>query len=231
MRSNNAMRIVTVTLAVLITFLLVGSTVASYADVTYYPSSWNGYKIYLSQAHIGGSDNIGCQNFSERQGSIDLSYEAAIGAGYNLVERGYKVRIGTGNYKENTTSSNSWGSNYHIPLHSNAPNESSQWDCVSPFDMDWPWSGTVVMYYSTSTHGKGMSESFRLRVGEWSSPGRGQDVKYYNNNLWEIKYTNAYAVYLESGFHTFKPDKDWILGEEDWAWRIGYSIDAYLGYP
>lgn len=219
-------RLVAVTLTVVITFLLVGSTVVSYADVTYYPSSWNGYKIYLSQAHIGGSDNIGCENFSERQGSIDLSYEAAIGAGLNLVERGYKVRIGTGSYTTNVTSSNNWGSNYHIPLHSNA----GVWDCTYPFDYYAASTGTVVMYYSTSTHGKGMSESFRVRVGEQASPGK-TDVKRYNNGLYEIYATNAYAVYLESGYHTFKPDKDWILGEENWAWRIGYSIDAYLGYP
>lgn len=234
MLHKKAIKLVAVTLTIIMTFLLVGSTWISSFDRTYNPwITWNGYKIYLSRAHATGGGGTGCDGFVERYGSRDLANHATYGYdpnNWNLLERGYMVRIGDGNYIDNVKNSNSWGAHYHIPLHSNGIGGLPE-NCATTNDLNYSASGTIVMYYSTSTHGKGMSESFRVRVGVYGSPGKGKDVKYYNNNLYEIYATKAYAVYLESAFHTFRPDKNWLQNEESWSWRIGYSIDAYLGYP
>lgn len=196
------------------------------ADIIYMPSTWNGYKIYLSQAHVSGGDNTGCDNYSERSGSNALSWEAANGAGWDLRARGYQVRVGTGGYSANIGSSNSWGSDYHIPLHSNA----GTWNCSTSAPLSWTASGTIVMYYPTSTHGQGMSGSIASRVGS-ASPGQGQDKKLASTCCSEITQTSAYAAYMESAYHTFRPDVDWLRDEDAWAWRIGWSVDYYLGYP
>jgi hypothetical protein len=75
-----------------------------------------------------------------------------------------------------------------------------------------------------------MSDSLVYTVGG-SSPGRGYDRKISSTCCTEITRTTAYAAYLESGFHTFNPDQDWLQQHEDWGWRVGWAVDRYLGYP
>lgn len=202
------------------------------ADSTYYGS--NGYKIYLSPAkHVpydGDAPNYGCDNHNENYWANELAWTAAIGAGTDLLARGYSVRIGSSGYVTNKNSSNAWGANYHIPMHSNAPGSSSEWDCTAPYNLDWGASGTLLMYYPGSTGGSGMSDSLVYTVGS-SSPGRGYDKKISSTCCTEITQTTAYAAYLESGFHTFNPDQDWLQQHADWGWRVGWAVDRYLGYP
>lgn len=220
--------VITVSLMIIaISPIVASSAKLAEADVTYLPTSWNGYRIYLSQAHVGGADNTGCDNYSERSGSADLSWEAANGAGLDLRARGYQVRVGTSDFVTNKNSSNNWGADYHIPLHSNA---SASWNCSTSAPLTWNASGTIVMHYPGSTHGSGMAASIVSRVGP-ASPGKGQDKTVSSTCCTEITQTSAYAAYMESGYHTFRRDVDWLRDEDSWAWRIGYAVDSYLGYP
>jgi hypothetical protein len=49
--------------------------------------------------------------------------------------------------------------------------------------------------------------------------------------FYELTSTNAAAAYLESGFHTFQLDVDWLEDYSSWSWRVGWAVDRYLGYP
>jgi hypothetical protein len=202
------------------------------ADTTWNGS--NGYKIYLSPAthapYSGSNPNYGCDSHNENYWAEQLGWTAAAGAGTDLVARGYSVRLGNSGYVTNKNSSNSWGADYHIPLHSNAPGSTSQWDCTAPYDLSYSASGTLLLYYPGSSGGAGMSDNLVYTVGG-SSPGYGTDKKISSTCCTEITATNAYAAYLESGFHTFNPDQDWLQDEDSWGWRVGWGVDRYLGYP
>ncbi len=202
------------------------------ADSTFNGS--NGFKIYLSPAKhhptTGSNPNFGCDNHNENTWANSLAWTAGTGAGYDLLARGYSVRIGNQGYVTNKNSSNAWGADYHIPMHSNAPGSSSSWDCTAPYNLAQGASGTQVLYYPSSTGGSGMSGSIVDKVGA-SSPGTGQDRKLASTCCTEITATNAKAAYLESGFHTFNPDQDWLQTHTSWGWRVGWGVDSYLGYP
>lgn len=189
----------------------------------------NGYKIYVSPAKHT-PDNVGCDSHGESTWARAAATTAAAGAGLDLVARGYSVRLGSGNFSQNKDSSNAWGSDYHIPMHSNAPGSASQWDCVSPYNLDNGASGTLLMHYPGSTGGSGLSDNLVFTLAG-VSPGRGQDKKISSTCCTEITATTAKAAYIESAFHTFNPDQDWLQTHADWGWRVGYGVDRYLGYP
>lgn len=211
---------------------LVGFGTAVVLPVVDADTTWNGpngYKIYVSPAKHS-PDNVGCDNHKESQWAQNLGWTAAAGAGYDLVARGYSVRLGTGVYWENKNSSNSWGADYHIPMHSNAPGSTSSWDCTAPYNLSTGASGTLLMHYPGSTGGSGLSNSLVTTIAGMS-PGSGQDRAISSTCCTEITSTNAAAAYLESAFHTFNPDQDWLTTESNWGWRVGYGVDLYLGYP
>lgn len=220
--------IVAVVAAVTFTVVTLVGTVD--ADTTWAGS--NGYKIYVSPAKHS-PDNVGCNGHQESYWASQAGWEAAAGLGLDLVARGYAVRLGSGVYWQNKDSSNAWGANYHIPMHSNAPGSGSDWDCTSPYNLGQGASGTLLMYYPGSTGGSGLSASLVTTVAS-VSPGTGQDRKISSTCCTEITATNAYCAYLESGFHTFQPDVDWLQDcctTGSWTWRVGYGVDLYLGYP
>ena len=64
----------------------------------------------------------------------------------------------------------------------------------------------------------------------YDSPGT-TDVRVYRNNLAELNNTNAVACYLEADFHTWNRGVTWIRNEVDWTWKVGLTVDEYLGYP
>lgn len=211
------------TILMMMTIFLFATGYEVYADYTWYGS--NGYKIYLSPAeHFG--QNIGCDGYVEDENAQALALEAAVGNGWDLLARGYSVRVGTGTYVQNTSSSNSWGADYHIPMHSNA----GTWDCTPPYDLNHGASGTYLMYYPGDTDGSGLSDELVYTIGS-ASPGMGFDRKESNTVFYELNSTNASAAYLESAFHTFQPDVDWLEDYSSWSWRVGWAVDRYLGYP
>lgn len=220
----------------LLTVFLVAPTHA-YADSTYEPySTWNGYKVYLSPANHGNS-NIGCNGYNETLAArkialaaatspyVDGAYQIQANQG-NLRARGYKVRIGYGTYIANTDSSNAWGADIHIPIHSNARTEACTNTTASGH-------GTWVMY--TSTSGGELSTSLKSTVGA-SSPGTADrictDSVCFGGSLYELRHTTAVAAYLETDFHTWNSGVSWLNSAHTrWAWRIGSAVDSWLGYP
>ena len=97
-------------------------------------------------------------------------------------------------------------------------------------DLNFSASGTYVMYYPGDTNGAGLASRLKSTISP-ASPGKGIDRIESRTNLYELNSTNASTAYLESGFHTFRPDEDWLRLHWDWAWRIGWAVDWYLGYP
>jgi hypothetical protein len=202
---------------------------AAAADVTYVPDRWNGKVVYLSQAcHDRGDTvchtNTGCDGFSENTNARLVAVSATTHQDpdhLNLLERGYKVVRGTGLTRENIASSNRVGADLHVPIHSNAISRS----CESGFSAQR--YGTHVLYVSSA--GSECAEVMKNRVGA-SSPGT-NDVRQYRSDLGELNQTNAVACYLEQEFHVWNRGVRWMWDRAAWSWRIGLSIDIYLGYP
>ncbi len=101
---------------------LVASPAAAEDDTEYWPATtWNGEAVYLSTACHDRSDGIPggpCNDnewcgWSENKGSDGLAANMAVGQNYsndNLLERGYKVRVGQGTLDQNKARSIAWGS-------------------------------------------------------------------------------------------------------------------------
>lgn len=205
------------------------------ADVTYYPGpshNWNGKKVYLSQACHDGNDGVpggscitnhGCGGFSENYQSRTTALHAITGQQkkrLNLLERGYRVRRGTGTVNQNINRSNNFGSTVHVPIHSNARTEG----CGNANNSQ---HGTLMLYVSTK--GKNCSGKFVNWFGP-GSPGTA-DRRTYRSNLGELNSTTGTACYLESEFHTWGKGVRWLRNEHNYSWRVGRAIDAHLGYP
>ncbi|MDR7384585.1 hypothetical protein [Promicromonospora iranensis] len=199
------------------------------ADVTYVPESWNGKVIYLSQAcHDRGDTvchtNVGCDGFSENANSALVAISAATGQGsdkLNLLERGYKVVRGNGLTRSNIANSNRVGADVHVPIHSNAIDRS----CETTFSP--ARYGTHVMYVSSA--GQRCAQIMTTRLGG-VSPGT-NDARRYRTDLGELNQTNAVACYLEQEHHVWNRGVSWMRDRSAWSWRIGLSIDVFLGYP
>jgi hypothetical protein len=212
------------------------------ADVIYNPyGTWNGYKIYLSPArHTDAGSRAECGGNNENTMAANAANTATNGNYFNdvydttsqyrnLRSRGYQVRIGDGTLRSAIDNSNAWGASLHIPMHSNADVAGQ---CTRT---DASRFGTVTIYRYTSTGGKAFTAHLRDTVGA-SSPGT-RDYSCQNPgdpcttiDLAELRETTAVAGYLESEFHTWNNGITW-LKKPSWPWRIGWAVDAYLGYP
>lgn len=215
-------------------------------DYLYDPyGTWNGYKVYLSPARHGDTGGRGECAHDENTMAFYAAWDATNGDYYNdqydpnssyrnLRARGYKVRIGRGTVQSAIDNSNAWAADLHIPMHSNADvaGQCGRTD-ASRF-------GTVGIYWSTSSGGKALTDQLRHTVGAssgYSSPGTNDYICYNPGHpcteitLGELKYTTAVAAYLESEFHTWTTGVNWLWDSPIWAWRVGWAVDAYLGYP
>lgn len=218
-------------LRVLVAALLVATAVLAYdvgtasADNTYVPppGSWNTKKVYLSPASHS-PDNIGCDNYAESAGARAIATKVKD----YLYARGFAVRIGTGTYTQNVTSSNSWGSHVHIPIHSNA----TTFDCSSPYNYNL--GGSWLMYKPGSTAGSNLAQKIFDQL-KASSPGtwdlKNTDEVLSGKQLHELRATNMPSAYVEAAFHTFRPDVDWLRLTTTVGNKIGAGIDNYFGNP
>lgn len=210
-------------------------------------SAWNGKKVYLSPARhsdAGGrgecTGSSGMGSLNENTAAYRYAYYAASGnyigsststdALRNLRTRGYKVRIGRGTVSSAIANSNAWAADVHVPIHSNARSESCS-------DSDPSRHGTHVIYKSYGqTGGEGLSGLIKDTVGV-SSPGT-NDLICHNSSactafdcLGELCNTSAKAAYLEREFHTWNQGAKWMATDQYHTWRLGWAIDAFLGYP
>lgn len=223
-----------------LTFALSGAAVTSppaEADTVYYPGdgSWNGKVVYLSRAcHDGGDGipggpcitNTGCSGYSENTESVAMSMAATYGSGdgVNLLERGYRVVIGTGTLRENIEHSNTRNIAAHVPLHSNAQGSGACGGSTLPGH-----NGTWGLYKPSRGGQVRCSEILVSKVGGLSRGSGDRTVS--RTDLLELDDVDAATCYSEAEFHTWTAGKNWLQDETDWAHRIGSTVDTYLGFP
>ena len=110
--------------------------------------------------------------------------------------------------------SNEWGADLHVPLHTNAYNGKV--------------SGTRIFTYNTSGNGYKCAK----KIFEYLTPvtpGASESISVYDD-LYEVKYTAAPCVYIESEFHDVAIVAKWIINHvEDIAEAICKGICAYFG--
>ena len=110
--------------------------------------------------------------------------------------------------------SNDWGADLHVPLHTNAYNGKV--------------SGTRIFTYDKSGKGyKCAKKVFRFLAPV--TPGASESISVYDD-LYEVKYTAAPCVYIESEFHDVAIVAKWIINHvEDIAEAICKGICDYFG--
>ena len=110
--------------------------------------------------------------------------------------------------------SNDWGADLHVPLHTNAYNGKV--------------SGTRIFTYDKSGKGYRCAKKvfgFLAPV----TPGASENISV-DDELYEVKYTAAPCVYIESEFHDVAIVAKWIIEHvEDIAEAICKGICAYFG--
>lgn len=91
--------------------------------------------------------------------------------------------------------SNRWGADLHVCIHTNAFNGKV--------------SGTRIMAHDTSGEGYKASKAVYNALAP-KTPGTSENVSAYPN-LYEIRNTNAYCVYVEAEFHDVPDIAKWII--------------------
>ncbi len=218
--------LVTTVFVITVVMTLLLSPQRGEADPSYWPSNgWNGYKVYLSPADHGGG-NVGCNGYNEDRAD-EIALEAAIGYGYDLRARHYWVMVGDGNYVANENASETFGSDIHIPIHSNA----KATNCSGSVS----YGGTRVLYqYSDQIP---LATQLKDRIGvvleanddKICKPGYPDYCSQYNS-LGELTVDGAVEAYVEAEYHTYTLGVNFLL-DRTWQWRLGYAVDKYLGYP
>lgn len=206
------------------------TTIVSY-DVAYEPSSWNGYKVYLSSPRHASSGSRGECGWEENKNGRHWNVWAAAfntgGAG-SLLSRGYRVTVSANARDDGATtnknSSNNWGANVHIVTHTNASN-----GCSSSAQY------LLVMYRT----GVANSTALRTELLDLLNP-----VLPGGQNSWNCdtfiecnSVSASHRAYVELFFHDNQASVDWYQaggGEGTGvtnSWRYGYAVDRRLGYP
>lgn len=205
-------------------------TVITKYSLAYYPTPWNGYKVYLSSPRHASSGSRGECGWEENINGRNWNMFAAVLVGTaSFSDRNYRVTISPNNRVDgavlNKDESNNWAANVHIVTHTNA------------FGSGCPNSAKylLVMYRS------GVSHSSQLRNKLLSSldpvlPG-GQNT-WDCDGLVECTQVNAsWRAYVELFFHSNQTSVNWFQaggGHGDGvsnAWRYGTAVDQVLGYP
>lgn len=168
------------------------------------------YKIYLSPsdqtankyAYGGTNEAVQCRRIAD-------ALEKA------LKRCGFAVKNNkTDSMQARVRESNDWGADLHVPLHTNAYNGKV--------------SGTRIFTYDNSGKGyKCAKKVFRFLAPV--TPGASENISV-DAELYEVKYTAAPCVYIESEFHDVAIVAKWIIEHvEDIAEAICKGICAYFG--
>ena len=168
------------------------------------------YKIYLSPSdQTANKYAYGSTNEAVQCRRIADALEKA------LKRCGFAVKNNkTDSMQARVRESNDWGADLHVPLHTNAYNGKV--------------SGTRIFTYDKSGKGYKCAKkvfSFLAPVTPGASENIGVDAELY-----EVKYTAAPCVYIESEFHDVAIVAKWIIEHvEDIAEAICKGICAYFG--
>jgi hypothetical protein len=215
------------------------STPSAHADVEYAPhGAWNGYRVYLSPATHASSGSRGECGLEENVNGWLAANNSAEGAfqgdHQNFRYRGYKVRIGTGTVASAIANSNSWGSDVHIPLHSNARSEGcgntnravhGTWAIHEGNLFDQLLGQDVVQWVGEYDGGLGQR-----------SPGTNDLLCHTQgctsfDSLGEIRETDGVSSYVEVEFHSWNWGADYLAAANRWSWRLAAAVDDFLDYP
>ena len=167
------------------------------------------YKIYLSPSdQTANKYAYGSTNEAVQCRRIADALEKA------LKRCGFSVKNNkTDSMQARVRESNDWGADLHVPLHTNAYNGKV--------------SGTRIFTYDKSGKGyKCAKKVFRFLAPV--TPGASENISVYDE-LYEVKYTAAPCVYIESEFHDVAIVAKWIIEHvEDIAEAICKGICAYF---
>ena len=167
------------------------------------------YKIYLSPSdQTANKYAYGSTNEAVQCRRIADALEKA------LKRCGFSVKNNkTDSMQARVKESNDWGADLHVPLHTNAYNGKV--------------SGTRIFTYDKSGKGyKCAKKVFRFLAPV--TPGASENISVYDE-LYEVKYTAAPCVYIESEFHDVAIVAKWIIEHvEDIAEAICKGICAYF---
>lgn len=209
---------------------VVGSSVLSTAwappvaaDLSYnpYPGPWNGKKIYLSPARHKDAGGRGeCNGNNENNIAFGIALNAVTyltSSGYN-----YQVHVGNGTLQSAISNSNAWGSNAHLPLHSNARNEVG--GCANTTASV---HGTNTIYRAGVGTSQLMAQKLLDNLGP-QTPGTNDFICYNPGqpcttiNLGELGSVSApYRAYSEVEYHTWTTGTNWLTGS---AATAGFKI-------
>ena len=168
------------------------------------------YKIYLSPSdQTANKYAYGSTNEAMQCRRIADALEKA------LKRCGFAVKNNkTDSMQARVRESNNWGADLHVPLHTNAYNGKV--------------SGTRIFTYDNSGKGHKCAKKvfgFLAPV----TPGASENISV-DAELYEVKYTAAPCVYIESEFHDVAIVAKWIIEHvEDIAEAICKGICAYFG--
>ena len=168
------------------------------------------YKIYLSPSdQTANKYAYGSTNEAVQCRRIADALEKA------LKRCGFAVKNNkTDSMQARVRESNDWGADLHVPLHTNAYNGKV--------------SGTRIFTYDNSGKGYQCAKKvfgFLAPV----TPGASENISVYDE-LYEVKYTAAPCVYIESEFHDVAIVAKWIIEHvEDIAEAICKGICDYFG--
>lgn len=116
--------------------------------------------------------------------------------------------------QQRVAESNEWGADLHVPLHTNAFNGKV--------------SGTRIFTYDGSGKGYRCAKKIFDALAP-ITPGQSENIRA-DASLYEVKYTAAPCVYIESEFHDVATAARWIIEHiADIAEAICRGICAYFG--
>lgn len=101
----------------------------------------------------------------------------------------------TGSMQERVAESNAWGADMHLCLHTNAYNGEV--------------AGTRIFSYDLSGEGYKAAKAI-FAVLAPITPGTSENVKAYPE-LYEVRWTNAICVYIETDFHDVSEVALWLI--------------------
>lgn len=169
------------------------------------------YKIYLSP-----SNQIGNKYAYGNTSEADQCEQIAAYCATALKRCGIEVMVSERNQTMATRCANSkaFGATLHVPIHTNAYNGSVM--------------GTRVFYYSAQSKGFKAAQCV-YNVLAPLSPGKSDAMKPYPQ-LYEIKNSDAPAVYCECEFHDAVEGAKWIINnKKNIAEAICKGLCTYLG--
>lgn len=149
-------------------------------------------KVYLSPSQQ--PDNIGVGDYGDEQGVMRrVAFIAAARLSF-MDNVGVAVARSGLSLPQVVAESNTWGAGVHVCLHSNA---SVRHDAV----------GCEVFYCPGSTVGERLA---RRVYGDLSRANPHGGRRCEPTGFYELKWTDAPAVYLELGFHDNAEEAKWI---------------------